>query len=351
MNSSYAQQQYILQDRLSLFNIARPTIKISNEKFKVISLFSGCGGLDLGLVGGFEFLGEEYKENPFEIILSNDINAKATQTQRRNFKDVDIICADVRELIEEELPSADVLIGGFPCQDFSLAGKQQGLEVERGNLYKSMVKALIKVKPKIFIAENVKGLLLWKNGLAINTIIKDFDECGYNVQYKLLNAADFGVPQIRERVVIVGVRKDIEGKFDFPEQTHFEKPVAGQKKWVSIKDAIEDLEDEKNASQQFNCEFSKAKKNKGQGNIITKADRPSPTMRAEHHGNIEFHYKLPRRLSAREAARIQSFPDNFEFLKSTSDAYRQIGNAVAPVFAWHIATSVAKFLESERKTK
>ena len=309
------------------------------ERHEVVSFFSGCGGLDLGLVGDFSFLGKHYKRNPFEIILANDINEKATLTQKHNFKNINVICDDVIELVKKDLPSADVLLGGFPCQDFSLAGKQKGLEVERGNLYMSMIEGLKKIKPKVFLAENVKGLLSWKNGLAIQKMVKDFEGCGYNVEYRVMNAADFGVPQMRERVIIIGVRKDIKKEFKWPMPTHSEK-------WVSVEEAIKDLEDEKVAVSLANHQYSKAKKNKGQGNKAVIADRPAPTMRAEHHGNIEFHYKLPRRLSAREAARIQSFPDNFEFLQSTSDAYRQIGNAVAPVFAWHLAQSLLEVLKT-----
>ncbi|MCL2370700.1 MAG: DNA cytosine methyltransferase [Firmicutes bacterium] len=319
------------------------------KKHSVISFFSGCGGLDLGLIGGFSYLGKQYKKNPFKIILSNDINEKATLTQKHNFSDINVVCGDVTKLVENNLPYADILIGGFPCQDFSLAGKQRGLEVERGNLYKAMVTALKKIKPKVFLAENVKGLLLWKNGLAINTIVNDFEECGYSVVFKLLNAADYGVPQTRERVIIVGIRNDIKRKFKWPEPTHSNMPLLGLTKWVSVEEAIRDLEDEKIATKIPNHQYSKAKKNNGQGNKAVVANLPSPTMRAEHHGNIEFHYKLPRRLSAREAARIQSFPDNFVFLRSTTDAYRQIGNAVAPVFAWHIAQSLLEILETKEE--
>lgn len=302
----------------------------------------------MGFVGGFEFLSQYYHKNPFKILLANDINAKATQTQKHNFGDVNIVCEDVVKLVEGDLPFADVLVGGFPCQDYSLAGKQKGLECDRGNLYQSMVKAVAKVNPKIFIAENVKGLLLWKNGLALQTIVKDFANCGYNVTYKLLNVADYGVPQLRERVILVGIRKDIEIEMKWPTQTHSQWATSGLQKWISVKQAIQDLECERTQNQLANHQYSKAKKNKGQGNKIIQADLPSPTIRAEHHGNIEFHYALPRRLSAREAARIQSFPDDFVFLQSTTDAYRQIGNAVPPVFAWHIAQSIIQVLESQR---
>lgn len=328
------------------------------RKYKVVSLFSGCGGLDLGIEGGFRYLTDYYSENPFKIIWANDINEKATQTQKLNFKDINIICQDITQILETsnndklsifdnefKLPTyADVVIGGFPCQDFSVAGKRQGLLVQRGKLYQSMAKVIEILKPKVFLAENVKGLISWERGLAINTIIDDFSKIGYNVKYKLFNTADYGVPQTRERVIIVGIRNDLSANFEWPTPTHsfFDENL---KPWATIKDAIGDLEDETKHDSLPNCGYSKAKFFKGkQGNTITKADKPAPTMRAEHHGNIEFHYSLPRRLSAREAARIQTFPDDFVFVKSTTDAYRQIGNAVAPVFAWHLAQMLKNIL-------
>lgn len=327
------------------------------QDFKVVSLFSGCGGLDLGIEGGFNYLNKYYRKNPFKIIWANDINEKATQTQKLNFKDLNVVCQDITKILENEdnqlyfcnnefkLPNyADVVIGGFPCQDFSLAGKRQGLLVQRGKLYLSMAKVIKLLKPKVFLAENVKGLISWGNGSAIKLIINDFSKLGYKVAYKLFNAADYGVPQIRERVIIVGIRNDINADIEWPKPTHSINDNT-LKSWITLKEAIGDLEDENKLNSLPNSGYSKAKLFKGkQGNTITKADKPAPTMRAEHHGNIEFHYSLPRRLSAREAARIQSFPDDFIFVKSTTDAYRQIGNAVAPVFAWHLAQMLKKIL-------
>ena len=328
------------------------------REYRVVSLFSGCGGLDLGIEGDFTYLGTYYHKNPFKIIWANDINKKATETQKINFKNINVVCGDITEILADSdnqlalfpehsaLPeSADVVLGGFPCQDFSLAGKRQGLTVQRGNLYLSMAKVIEKLKPKVFLAENVKGLISWENGLAINTIIKDFSDIGYNVEYRLFNAADYGVPQTRERVIIIGIRKDISKKIQWPLPTHSSENGT-LKPWVTIKEAIGDLEDDEKHQSLPNYGYSKAKLCKGkQGNTITKADKPAPTMRAEHHGNIEYHYSLPRRLSAREAARIQSFPDSFVFYKSVSDAYRQIGNAVAPVFAWHMAQALTRILD------
>lgn len=328
------------------------------QDYKVVSLFSGCGGLDLGIEGGFNYLNNYYNKNPFKIIWANDINEKATQTQKLNFQDINVVCQDITKILDNDnnnqlsifdnefkLPnSADVVVGGFPCQDFSLAGKRQGLNVQRGKLYQSMAKVIELLKPKVFLAENVKGLISWENGLAIKTIIEDFSKLGYKVNYKLFNTADYGVPQTRERVIIVGIRNDLNANIEWPEPTHSMNDI-NLKPWLTIKDAIADLEDENIHNSLPNNGYSKAKLFKGkQGNTITKADKPAPTMRAEHHGNIEFHYCLPRRLSAREAARIQSFPDTFVFVKSTTDAYRQVGNAVAPVFAWHLSQMLKKIL-------
>lgn len=315
------------------------------QQFKVISLFSGAGGLDLGFKGGFSFLGNQYEKNPFCIVWANDVNEKACLTLKHNFPDTPVICGDITEIDKSNLPAADVVLGGFPCQDFSLAGKRQGLDVERGQLYLSMVEVVKHVKPKIFLAENVKGLLTWQNGLAIKTIINDFEKIGYRLQYRLLNTANYGVPQTRERVIIVGVRNDLNMNFRFPVETHSDIENQHTLPWINLKQAIGDLEDNEKHFSMPNSGYSKAKLFKGkQGNTQTKAERPGPTMRAEHHGNIEFHYKLDRRLSAREAARIQSFPDDFIFLNSTTDAYRQVGNAVAPVFAWHLAQAVKECL-------
>lgn len=319
------------------------------KQYRVLSLFSGCGGLDLGLEGGFTHLGKKYDKNPFKIVWANDINEKATKTQKLNFPDTEVVCGDIVKLLQEniDLPSdIDVVVGGFPCQDFSLAGKRRGLTVKRGQLYLSMAKVIERTNPKVFMAENVKGLLSWENGLAIKTITEDFAKLGYDVDYKLLHTADYGVPQTRERVIIVGIRKDMKKTVKWPARTHSDNPDDGLKPWVTLKEAIDDIKDDEIQSKLPNFGYSKAKKVPGsQGNNITKADRPGPTMRAEHHGNIEYHYELPRRLSAREAARIQSFPDDFEFVSSISDAYRQVGNAVAPVFGWHLAQMLKEILE------
>ena len=318
-----------------------------DKKYSVVSLFAGCGGLDLGFIGDFEIFGEKYPTLNFDIVWANDFDKNACSTFEKYFKKP-IVCGDIVEILDGKYPDllspkmpakADIVIGGFPCQDFSLAGKRQGFETKRGVLYKSMVETVKRLRPALFVAENVKGLLSMNNGEAIETIKKDFAVLGYTVKYKLFHTADYGVPENRERVIIIGTDKKRKlPKFVFPE------PVRDKKDWRNLSEAIGDLE---NKEEGFlpNHFWSKAKFFAGtQGNTFVDKNKIGPTMRSEHHGNIEWHWNKKRRLSAREAARIQSFPDDMTFFPSTSSAYKQIGNAVPPIFAWHIAKAIERFL-------
>lgn len=312
---------------------------IKTREYHVLSLFAGCGGLDLGFRGEFTVGGNTYAKRMFNLIWSNDINKNACLTYQRYFHK-EIVCGDIWKILEGTLSGVypfpehvDVVLGGFPCQDFSIAGKRQGFSSKRGTLYKSMVEVVKRTQPKIFIAENVKGLLSINKGRALEIIKEDFEALGYHVSHQLFHVADYGVPQNRERVIIVGVKT---GSFIFP------KPTTSQHK--TVYEAIRDLEDLDEGAVP-NHWWSKAKRVPGsQGNLNIEKDKISPTMRAEHHGNIEFHWNGKRRLSAREAARIQTFPDDFIFYPSTSAAYKQIGNAVPPVFGWHLAKAVEEFL-------
>lgn len=324
----------------------------------IISLFSGCGGLDLGFTGQFSVFNKKYKKHPFDIIWANDFFKEACMTYRHNIGD-HIYEGDISLLDKKSIPKADVVIGGFPCQDFSVAGKRKGTTVKRGRLYLEMKKVIEHTKPLIFVAENVEGLVNMENGLILKTIKEDFSSMNigtetlhYNVTHHLLYAPDYGVPQIRKRVFIVGVRSDLNKKFTPPEPTHINN-------WMTAKEAIDDLWGKENDTSIFNqSQISRAKFYPGkrmQGNTQIKADQPSVTIRAEHHGNIEAHYRSTnptdpdnmqywRRLSVRECARLQTFPDNFEFKGSATAAYKQVGNAVPPVLGWHVAHSVAKCL-------
>jgi DNA (cytosine-5)-methyltransferase 1 len=325
----------------------------NNNKYKIVSLFAGCGGLDLGFTGGFEYLNKLYQKRNFDIIWANDIDAPSCNTFAKNFHSK-IVCDDIRDILfgkkqslfnDVALPQkADVVLGGFPCQDFSVAGKRLGLNSKRGNLYKAMAEVIKRLRPALFVAENVKGLTNIDNGDVLKKIERDFNKLGYSISTKLYHAADYGVPQTRERVIIVGTDK----KRGLPKFKHPD-PLLKKDKWITLGRAISDLENKKEG-ELANHYWSKAKMFKGtQGNSYVSKNKVGPTMRAEHHGNIEWHWNKKRRLSAREAARIQSFPDNFIFYPSTSSAYKQIGNAVPPVMAWHIAKSIEEFLNNNLK--
>jgi DNA (cytosine-5)-methyltransferase 1 len=301
------------------------------KKIKVISLFSGCGGMDLGFLGGFEFLGKKYGETPYEIIWANDVNVAACRTYSRNIGK-HIHNGDIWSLIDSMPSAADVVIGGFPCQDISVNGKGAGVDGKRSGLYRAMVEVVSRVRPSVFVAENVKGLLMKHNAKSLERVLADFKQLGYNVAFQLYHAADYGVPQTRERVIIVGTRPDIPA-FIHPKPTHTAR------EHITAREAIDDLAG-RPESEEFNHVWSRANKSAEQGNRRLIADRPGYTIRAECHGNIQFHYELPRRISMREAARFQSFPDDFIFEAKLRETERQVGNAVPPVLAWHIAQAV-----------
>lgn len=310
--------------------------KQSIQSFSVVSMFSGCGGLDLGFIGGFEIFGQKYRKNPFEIVWANDLNKFACETYRKNVGG-EIHCGDIWEMLPKLPTKADIVIGGFPCQDISVNGKRQGANGARSGLYKAMVEGIKKLKPKVFIAENVKGLLMKYNEDSLKQVLNDFKQLGYNVHYQLYSAADYGVPQTRERVFFVGTRKDIK-PFSAPQ------PIKTPSTWMTAKEAIADLEN-KPQNIEINHVWSKALASGEQGNRKLKANRPGYTIRAECHGNIQFHYSKPRRISMREAARFQTFPDKFIFEGGLRETERQVGNAVPPVLAWHIANAVVNCIK------
>jgi DNA (cytosine-5)-methyltransferase 1 len=299
------------------------------KKFTVVSMFSGCGGMDLGFTGGFEVFGRRYKSLPFDVVWANDLNGAACKTYRRNLGH-EIHRGDVWCLMDTLPKSADVLIGGFPCQDISVNGKRAGVNGARSGLYKAMIEAIRRVNPKVFVAENVKALL--RHPVWLEQVVSDFNELGYKLHYQLYAAANYGVPQTRERVMFVGTRSDVK-PYAPP------APERSPANWITAKEAIGDLE---NVAQNpgINHIWSFAEISPEQGNRKLVADRPGYTIRAECHGNIQWHYRLPRRISMREAARFQSFPDRFIFVSGLRETERQVGNAVPPVLAWHVANSV-----------
>ena len=314
------------------------------NKPKVISLFSGCGGLDLG----FETQG-------YQTVWANDINEWAVKTFRKNFGNIisQENIEDIDPYTDKTIPDCDLILGGFPCQDFSVIWKQPGLHGKRGNLYKSFLRFIDAKKPKAFVAENVKGLLSANNKQAIEQIVKDFENIapGYVVKIQLYNFAEYGVPQFRERVLIIGVRVDTGFEFFHP------SPMYGPGKkypYVTAGEALKGVETVPYNNEKMNIapktvemlklipeggNFTSIPKDsplyvKGMISHVyrrIKLDEPSRTIIAAGGGGTwGYHYPEPRPLTNRERARLQSFPDNFVFEGSNAEVRRQIGNAVPP---------------------
>ena len=314
----------------------------SRGKHSVVSFFCGCGGLDLGFVGGFSFKGEEIPKSSFEMLAAYDNDEKCVQTYRDNISDH----AEVRDLSKyapEKIPAAEVLIGGFPCQDFSICGPRKGLKSSRGQLYQALIQYMEVHKPKVVVGENVPGLANLKQGQILEIIREDLRNAGYKVEVWTLFAPDYGVPQRRTRLFIIAVRDDLEGFPEKPPTTHKED------KYRTTKWAIKDLErviDESVANQSQYFKASRAKNGSGQGDETSPANAPSYTIRANPRSRIQFHYSLDRRLTVRECARLQTFPDSFVFPHSTTANIMKIGNAVPPLLGHAVAKSIAKYLES-----
>lgn len=397
-----------------------------NKKPTIVSLFSGAGGMDLG-----------FKLAGYEILFANDFFKEAVDTYRKNV-DTNIVCGDITKIDSSSIPdNPDVIVGGFPCQGFSIANSNRSMNDERNFLYKELLRIIKDKQPKFFVAENVKGLLSMEKGKIIELIIKDFEKIGYKVNYKLLNAAEYGVPQMRQRVIIIGNRIGVDNPF--PKPTHYiEKPEKGKMKCPTVRDTIEELANiplsdgtiklksgkiinghiaytnvkdkfygrkyevnqielcdylrkYRSLSKMSNKKISETlgikqttvdhwfRNDNNSGSIpdkkdylalkkllnlddtydkvlteyelkeikfeqslrITNWDRPSDTITAT---SPEIHINKERRLSVRECARLQTFPDDFEFFGTLEKQYRQVGNAVPVLLAKIIAEEIYKFL-------
>ncbi|MCP4607782.1 MAG: DNA (cytosine-5-)-methyltransferase [Planctomycetes bacterium] len=308
-------------------------------KHTVVSFFAGCGGLDQGFHGGFDYNGIVFKKHPFEFLAAYDSEQKCVDTYKLNIS----ANAEVRDLSSydpADIPAADVLIGGFPCQDFATCGPRKGLRSDRGKLYLALVRYAQHHRPKIIVGENVPGLANIAGGEALKIIVGDIEAQGYTAQVWKIFGPDYGVPQNRTRLFIVCVHNDLEGFPEKPEPTHLGKHR-------SIKWAIEDLEKVHNetiANQSQYFRASKAKKGNGQGDEVSRVDSPAYTVRANAKSRVQFHYSLERRLTIRECARLQTFPDSFYFPHSATTNLMQIGNAVPPMLSHIVATSISKWL-------
>lgn len=314
------------------------------KKWSVVSLFAGCGGLDLGFKGGFDFNGVNLKRLPFEILAAYDFDEKCVETYNLNItKHAHVL--DLSDYSPKDVPAAEIVIGGFPCQDFATCGPRRGLNSDRGKLYKALIKYAKQHKPLAIIGENVPGLANIANGEALKTITKEIEAVGYRVNVWRMYAPDYGVPQSRTRLFIVGVRDDLAGFPVMPAPSH-------EKKHRSIKWAIQDLEKIKDESVPNQSQYflaSKAKKGNGQGDETSRADEPSYTVRANAKSRVQFHYSLDRRLTVRECARLQTFPDDFVFPYSATTNIMQIGNAVPPMLGHIVASSVKDWLKTLEK--
>jgi DNA (cytosine-5)-methyltransferase 1 len=306
------------------------------EKPTVASLFSGCGGMDLG-----------FSQAGYDILWANDFVDKACETYAHNIGN-HVVCDDITKVNLKNIPDVDVIIGGFPCQDFSMIWKRGGIETDRGNLYRYFVEAVRLKKPKVFVAENVKGLLTANGGKAVEQIAQDFAALGYIVDVDLYNFANYGVPQLRERIFIVGVRADVDWDFTKPQATHNPKNyvTSGQAlrgvKSVKLNQERQNIADKTRKMLELIPEggnFSDIPKSsplyvKGMiSHVYRKLDRkkPSTTIIAGGGGGTwGYHYEEPRPLTNRERARLFGYPDDFYFAGSISEVRKQIGNSVPP---------------------
>lgn len=427
----------VKEPQLEILYYSNETKEKEKDTLNVLSLFSGCGGMDLGFEGGFSVLQSSINEilkpnfvekelnngfihlrkTRFKTVFANDIlsdarNAWVNYFSKRGQNAEDFHKESIVDLVKmyrngtNVFPkNVDVVTGGFPCQDFSLAGKRNGFNshknhkgeiindeiasVEtRGQLYMWMKEVIEITEPKIFIAENVKGLV--NLGDVKSIIQKDFSSANGNgyivLDPQVLHSADFGVPQSRERVIFIGIKKsalneialkelkkkNISDQFNpYPKPTHaYSSAGENLKPFVQLKEVFKNLEEPENSDDLSQKAFSKAKfmGKHCQGQTEIKLSNIAPTIRAEHHGNIEFrrlskengglHHKelekglKERRLSVRECALIQTFPPDYEFvienkngrkgsyLVSPSQAYKIIGNAVPPLLAYNLATRI-----------
>lgn len=325
---------------------------------RVASLFSGAGGMDYG-----------FHHNPsFEVVFANDFNSSAVETYKKNLSDI-IVCGDVKQLLNN-IPDHDLLLGGFPCQSYSLMGLRKGLQDKRGLEIYSVVTVLKNKQPKYFVLENVKGIFSQDGGKSFEAIMSFLDECGYNVKTKLVNMSKHGVPQRRERVLFFGVRKDMNidpASLFVPEDTappltlretldlvtlpfgtcnhNLHTATEAKQHWFRVLregENLHHLSEEEIRIREASLGLPHRPKPKTLiGYRRLDGNKVAPTMMF---GNscIPMHPTENRSLSVRECATIQSFPLDYFFCGPMSAQYKQVGNAVPPKFSTALAKHLAE---------
>lgn len=334
---------------------------------QVISLFSGCGGLDLG----FEKAG-------FDIPVANEYDKTIWSTYKVNHPNTHLIEGDVRQITKEDISKyikgeVDGIIGGPPCQSWSEAGALKGIKDARGQLFYDYIRILKEFQPKFFLAENVSGMLAERHSLAVKNILEMFDEAGYNVTFSLVNAKDYGVAEERKRVFYIGFRKDLNIEFGFPMGS-----TKDDARKITLRDIIWDLQENAVPSGEKNHHNPEAVNNNEyftgayssifmSRNRVKSWDEQAFTVQASGR-QCQLHPQAPkmvkvgqndcrfvegqehlyRRMSIREIARVQGFPDEFKFIyEDTDTAYKMIGNAVPVNLAYEIAVAIKKYLEGK----
>lgn len=316
-----------------------------DQPYSVVSYFCGCGGLDLGFRGGFNYHNEEYKKLPFDILKAYDFEPRCVETYNDYFGKDHAEVKDLSKAVAKDMPKADILIGGFPCQEFSSCGPLGGLESERGKLYKTMIEYMNAHHPMIVVGENVINLERMQKGEVLKIIEKDLIEAGYEVQVWKMFAPEYGVPQRRTRLIIVCVRKDIFDTYGFPQKPEAKFADSYRSIEWAIGDLVNVTDNDVVPNQGDYFGASKAKRGNGQGDESNDKDKPAYTIRANPKSRVQFHYSLDRRLTVRECARIQTFPDDFVFKFSKTVNISQIGNAVPPVLAYRVANSISDYMK------
>lgn len=322
----------------------------ASKRLRLASIFAGCGGADLGIKGGFEYLGQSYSETDIEIIHASDIDVDAVATYNKNFENSALAeVADVKTLNFSGM-EMDILVGGFPCQSFSTVNPTKDPDDDRGQLYRELVRLGDQARPKVIIGENVKGFLTLNKGRYFAKLKSSLEEIGYSVFHKVLAAHHFGVPQKRERVFIVAIRNDLGIDFEFPNASV--PVVEGDFLFTPLGSVLEEhtsVPDKYYFSERAVAGVKAAKPNMKRA-VAQDPKLPCLTI-TSHLAKASLNSRDPvllvddqaeryRRFTPREASRIQGFPENFEWPSSDPKAYKQIGNAISPIVMWHLINAV-----------